>query len=79
MNERNLDDTAVRTELVESVCDELAALKKVVPCILEEDLVLVAYRSARSLGWGEDESELQEIFRHVAACLMCPVPDEVAR
>jgi hypothetical protein len=79
MSSRNLDYNAIQTELVESVCDQLAAVKEAMPCLLEEHLVVAAYQSARSLGWGEDESELRDIFRRVAACLRCPVPYEVAR
>jgi len=79
MHKRNFDDTAVQSELVESVCDDLAAIKRAVPVLLEEHLIQAAYESARSHGWGEDESELKSIFRWVAACLRWPVPAVVAR
>lgn len=76
---RSLNDNAVRTELIESVCDDLTAIKKAVPVLLEEHLIAAAYQSARKLGWGEDERELKIIFRRVAACLRWPVPHEVAQ
>lgn len=79
MPERSLDDNAVQTELVESVCDDLAAIKRAVPVLLEEHLIQAAYESARDHGWGDDESELKLIFRRVAACLRWPVPPAVAR
>lgn len=79
MHKRNLDDNAVQSELVESVCDDLTAIKQAVPCLLEEHLIQAAYESARSHGWGDDESELKSIFRRVAACLRWPVPPAVAR
>lgn len=78
MPSSNKNDNAVRTELVESICDELVSVRKVVPTILEEHLIAAAYQSARKLGWGEDESELKCIFRHVAACLRWPVPNDLA-
>ena len=79
MHKRNLDDNAVQSELVESVCDDLAAIKRAVPVLLEEHLIQAAYESAKSHGWGEDESELKSIFRRVAACLRWPAPAVVAR
>jgi|GEM_PF-5880452 len=79
MHKHSLDDSAVQTELVESVCDDLAAIKRAVPVLLEQHLIQAAYESARDHGWGEDESELKSIFRRVAACLRWPVPPVVAR
>ncbi len=79
MHKRNLDDNAVQSELVESVCDDLVAIKRAVPVLLEEHLIQAAYESARDHGWGEDESELKSIFRRVADCLRWPVPALVAR
>jgi len=79
MHKRNLDDNAVQTELVESLCDDLAAIKRAVPVLLEEYLIQAAYESARAHGWGDDEGELKSIFRRVAACLRWPVPALVAR
>lgn len=78
MLEHTPNDNAVRTELVESICDELAAIKQAVPILLEEHLIAAAYQSAKKLGWGEDERDLKCIFRHVAVCLRWPVPREVA-
>jgi len=79
MHKRNLGDNAVQTELVESVCDDLTAIKLAVPVLLEEHLIQAAYESAKDHGWGEDECELKSIFRRVAACLRWPVPPAVAR
>jgi hypothetical protein len=79
MSQKSLNDNAIRTELVESVCDDLAAIKRAVPVLIEEHLIAAAYQSARRLGWGEDESELKSIFRRVAICLRWPVPNEVAK
>ena len=79
MLKRNLNDNAVQSEFVESVCDDLAAIKRAVPVLLEEHLIQAAYESARSHGWSEDESELKSIFRRVATCLRWPVPAVVAR
>lgn len=79
MHRRNLDDNAVQTELAESVCDDLTAIKRAVPVLLEEHLIQAAYESARDHGWGDDESELKSIFHRVAACLRWPVPMVLAR
>ncbi len=79
MAERNLNDNAMRAELIESVCDDLAAIKRAVPVLLEEHLIQAAYESAKTSGWGDDENELKSIFRRVALCLRWPIPKEVAR
>lgn len=79
MHKRNFDDNAVESELVESVCDDLSAIKGAMPVLLEEHLIQAAYESARAHGWGDDESELKSIFRRVATCLRWPVPAAVAR
>ena len=79
MHKCNFDDKAVQSELVESVCDDLAAIKRAVPVLLEEHLIQTAYESAKAHGWGDDESELKSIFRRVAACLRWPIPALVAR
>lgn len=79
MHRRNLDDNAVQSGLAESVCDDLAAIKRAVPVLLEEHLIQAAYESARDHGWGDDESELKSIFHRVAACVRWPVPTVLAR
>lgn len=78
MDRRTLDDNAVRSECIESLCDDLAAIKNAVPTLLEVHIVEAAYRSAKSLGWGENDLELRWIFRRVAACLRWPLPREIA-
>lgn len=79
MHRRNLDDKAEQTELVESGCDDLTAIKRAVPVLLEEHLIQAAYEFARDHGWGDDESELKSIFHRVAACLRWPVPTVLSR
>lgn len=79
MNRRELDDNAIRSECIESLCDDLTAIKEVAPMLQEVHLVEAAYRSARALGWGESDRELKLIFRRVAACLRWPLPREIAQ
>jgi hypothetical protein len=79
MAEHSLDDNAVRTELIESVCEDLAAIKRAVPVLPEAHLIQAAYESAQSLGWGENDVELKLIFRRVAVCLRWPMPSVVER
>lgn len=78
MPERSLDDDAIHAELIECVCDDLAAIKRALPVLLEEHLIAAAYRSARSQGGGGRE-RAQIDFRRVAACLRWPAPAVVAR
>jgi hypothetical protein len=78
MDKRYLDDNAVRTECVESLCDDLSAMKAALPMLRESHLLAAAYRSALELGWGENDSELKFIFRRVATCLRWPTPSEIA-
>ena len=78
MDKRSLDDNAVRSECTESLCDDLFAIKEASPMLREVHLLEAAYRSALSLGWGENDSELKLIFRRVAACLRWPTPREIA-
>jgi hypothetical protein len=78
MDKRELNDTAVRTECIESLCDDLAAIKRRAPMLQEVHLVAAAYRSAIALGWGENDQELRWIFRRVATCLRWPLPQEIA-
>jgi hypothetical protein len=78
MDKRSLDDNAVRSECIESLCDDLLAIKEASPMLREVHLLEAAYRSALSLGWGENDSELKLIFRRVAACLRWPTPKEIA-
>jgi hypothetical protein len=77
MDKRSLDDNAVRSECIESLCDDLLAVKAAVPMFEESSLVSAAYRSALVLGWGENDHELKWIFRRVAACLRWPLPGEL--
>jgi len=78
MDKRQLEDNAIRTECVESLCDDLLAMKERSPMLREVHLLAAAYRSALELGWGENDSELKFIFRRVAACLRWPAPSEIA-
>lgn len=78
MDKRELNDNAVRTECIESLCDDLAAIKRRAPMLQEVHLVAAAYRSAIALGWGENDQELRWIFRRVATCLRWPLPQEIA-
>ena len=78
MNERELEDNAVRAECIESLCDDLLAAKAAVPMLEEGSLVVAAYRSACLLGWGENDHELRWIFRRVVACLRWPSPTEIS-
>lgn len=78
MDKRELDDNAVRSECIESLCDDLLAAKEAVPMLKEDHLVAAAYRSAIALGWGENDRELKFIFRRVAACLRWPLPREIS-
>ena len=78
MNKRELDENAVRTECIESVCEDLIAAKAAAPMVKEIHLVEAAYRSALALGWGENDQELRWIFRRVATCLRWPLPREIA-
>lgn len=78
MNKRELEDNAVRSEVIEALCDDLLAAKLAVPMLREPQLLLAAYQSARRLGWGDSDHELQWIFRRVAACLRWPLPQEIA-
>lgn len=77
MAKRDLDDNAVRNECIESLCDDLTAMKEALPMLRESHLLTAAYRSACELGWGENDSELKYIFRRVAACLRWPTPTEI--
>jgi len=77
MDKRELNDNAVRTECIESLCDDLAAIKRRAPMLQEVHLVAAAYRSAIALGWGENDQELRWIFRRVATCLRWPLPQEI--
>jgi hypothetical protein len=78
MDRHHLEENAVRTECIESLCDDLISIKSAVPMLREVHLVEAAYRSAAHLGWGEDEVELKLVFRRVAACLRWPIPEEIA-
>jgi hypothetical protein len=78
MDKRSLDENAVRSECIESLCDDLAAIKEAAPMLREVHIVEAAYRSALSLGWGENDRELKWIFRRVASCLRWPLPREIA-
>jgi hypothetical protein len=77
MGERELDDNAVRSECIESLCDDLLAAKLAAPMVYETHLLEAAYRSAHALGWGENDRELRWIFRRVASCLRWPLPPEI--
>jgi len=77
MDKRSLDDNAVRSECIESLCEDLLAAKLAVPMLKEDHLVAAAYRSAIALGWGENDRELKFIFRRVASCLRWPLPREL--
>jgi hypothetical protein len=79
MDKRELEDNAIRSECIESLCEDLQAAKAAVPMLEEASLVAAAYRSARRLGWGEDDRELKFIFRRVAGCLRWPLPEEIAK
>lgn len=79
MDRRELDDNAVRTECIESLCDDLIAAKQAAPVLDEAQLVAAAYQSAKALGWGSNDRELKWIFRRVAACLRWPLPREIAQ
>ena len=78
MNEQELNDNAVRSECIEAICDDLAAVRTAVPMLLEEYILAAAYRSALALGWGDNDTQLKWIFRRVAACLRWPIPQEIA-
>lgn len=78
MDKRELEDNAVRTECVESLCDDLIAAKHAAPMMREVHLIEAAYRSALALGWGENDRELRWIFQRVAACLRWPLPPGIA-
>lgn len=75
---QELEDNAVRSEVIEALCDDLLAAKLAVPMLEEASLVAAAYRSALMLGWGESDHELKWIFRRVACCLRWPLPTEIA-
>lgn len=77
MDRRSLDDNAVRSECIESLCEDLEAIKQRAPMLQEVHIVAAAYRSALALGWGENDRELKFIFRRVAACLRWPLPREL--
>jgi hypothetical protein len=77
MDERSADDNAVRTECIESLCEDLEAIKARAPMLQEVYIVAAAYRSAIALGWGENDRELKFIFRRVASCLRWPLPREL--
>jgi hypothetical protein len=79
MDKRELEDNAIRTECVESLCDDLLAAKCAAPMMREAHLIEAAYRSAHALGWGENDRELRWIFQRVAACLRWPLPTEIAQ
>ncbi len=78
MDKRYLEDNAIRSECIESLCDDLLAMKEALPMLRESHLLAAAYRSAHELGWGENDSELKYVFRRVAACLRWPTPQEIA-
>lgn len=78
MDKRELDDNAVRSECIEAICDDLTTARDAVPMLLEEHILAAAYRSALSLGWGDNDTELKWIFRRVAACLRWPIPREIS-
>lgn len=78
MHKWDVDENAVRTKCIERLCDDLLAIKEASPMLPEIHLLEAAYRSAVSLGWGENDSELKLIFRRVAACLRWPTPKEIA-
>ncbi len=77
MDRRELDDNAVRAECIESLCEDLEAIKERAPMLQEVYIVAAAYRSALALGWGENDRELKFIFRRVASCLRWPLPREL--
>lgn len=79
MDKRSPDDIAVRSECIESLCEDLEAIKERAPMLQEVYIVAAAYRSALALGWGENDRELKFIFRRVASCLRWPLPKELAQ
>jgi len=76
--QRELEENAIRSECIESLCDDLTAIKAAAPTLLEVHIVEAAYRSAVNLGWAENERELKWIFRRVVSCLQWPLPKEIA-
>lgn len=76
---RSLDDNAVAAECIESICDDLSAIKKNPPMLPESHLLAAAYDSAHVLGWGQNEGELRWIFQRVVNCLRWPLPRGIAQ